>query len=67
MFEVDAVKVRGLMFENKYNVQDLEKVAGISKVTAAKVIREGTKVTFTTLRKLADAFHVNGNSLILSK
>ena len=67
MFELDAVKIRGLMFEKNFNATELAKIAGFSRLTASKVIRDGAKATFETIRKLADAFQVDGNTLILSK
>ena len=67
MFELDTVKVRSLMFEKNFTTIELVKFANISKQTAAKVIHDGTKVSIKILRKLANAFQVDGNTLILRK
>ena len=67
MLEIDAEKIRNLMFQSKLSISDLAKAAGISKTTAARVIRNGAKTTFVIVGKLANAFKVDGNVLILTK
>lgn len=67
MFFIDAEKIRRLMFETKFSTLDLAINAGISTSTAAKVIHDNAKVSVSVLRKLADAFNVDGNTLILNK
>ena len=66
MFEIDAAEIRRLMFATKLNTVELEKKAGISRATAAKVIRDGAKVKFFVIGKIADALNVDGNTLILN-
>ena len=67
MFEIDAGEVRRLMFATKFSTLDLANNAGISRTTAAKVIRDGAKVNFNIVGKIADALNVDGNNLILRK
>jgi len=67
MFEIDAAEIRRLMFAAKLNTLDLAKVAGVSKGTAAKVLRDGAKATFAVIGKIANALNVDGNTLILHK
>lgn len=67
MFELDAVKIRRLMFAAKFDPATLAKKAGISPPTAAKVIRDGAKVNFSIVGKIADALGVDGNTLIITK
>ena len=66
MFELNAAEIRRLMFAAKLNTLDLAEKAGISNSTVSKVIRDGAKVKFFVIGKIADALNVDGNTLILN-
>ena len=67
MFELNATEIRRQMFAAIFTSLDLAKSAGVSKGTAAKVLRDGAKATFAVIGKIANALNVDGNTLILRK
>lgn len=68
LFTIDAGKIRSLMFEHEVSgVYDLARKAKINNLTAARVIKDGTRASLKTVAALAKFFGVNGNDLILKE
>lgn len=65
MFEVDAKKIRGLMFATKLSVTDIANSAGIAPATLANALRDGARANIATISKIADVFKIDGETLIL--
>lgn len=64
MFEVNAEKIRALMFERGLSVRSLAQSAKINYFTASKMTRNGAKATAKIIAALANVFGVDGNELI---
>lgn len=67
MFELDEKKIRGLMIEHELTIRALARKARITEVTASRLSRKGARATARTLGKIAKAFGVNGEELILKE
>lgn len=67
MFKVDASRIRALVFDRELTITEFAKAAKINRITAAKVLRDGTTVNGKTIATLAGFFGVNGNELIEKK
>lgn len=67
MFQLDAVKLRALLFEKKISASKLAGNANLTAKTVAKLIQDGAKANAKTIGKLADALKCNGEELILKE
>ena len=66
MFQLDTVKLRGLLFEKKISARKLAENANLTAKTVLKLLHNG-KANFKTIGKLADALNCNGEELILKE
>lgn len=64
MFLVDASKIRSLLFERGVGIGELARQAQLNALTAAKLLKDGSKVTAKTIGAVAKFFGVDGNELI---
>ena len=64
MFEVNAPRLRTLMFERGISPAELAQRAKINPLTAQRVMRNGAVVRLKTIGNLARFFNVDGNELI---
>lgn len=65
MYEVDACRIRKLMFDRGLGVTELSRQAQLNSLTAARVLKDGATATSKTIAALAKFFGVDGNELIL--
>lgn len=64
MFEVNAPRLRTLMFERGISSAQLAQRAKINPLTARRVIVDGATANVKTIGNLARFFNVDGNELI---
>ena len=67
MFKVDASRIRALVFDRELTITEFAKAAKINRITAAKVLRDGTTVNGKTIVALAKFFGVTGNEIIVKE
>lgn len=68
MFQVNASRVRALMFErNIAGIYALARAANLNATTTAKALKDGAKVSAKSIATLAKFFGVNGEELILKE
>ena len=66
MFQVDASKIRTLMFaKGIVGSDELARKAQLNGATIKKCLQDGSKATLKTIAALAKLFGVNGEELIL--
>lgn len=66
MFQLDTVKLRGLIFEKKISASKLAETANLTVKTVSKIIKGG-RANAMTIGKLAAALSVDGEQLILKE
>ena len=64
MFEVNAPRIRTLMFASGLSATQLAQRAKINPLTARRVIIDGATANVKTIGNLARFFNVDGNELI---
>lgn len=64
MFQVDAGKIRALLFERGLTLKDFAQMAGVNGSTVRKATTDGETLNAKSLSALAKFFGVNGEELI---
>lgn len=64
MFLVNASKIRSLLFERGVGITELARQTQLNALTAAKLLKDGSKVTAKVIGAVAKFFSVDGNELI---
>ena len=67
MFEVNAKKIRALMFAQKVNISELASKAKLQNASVSRLMTDGATANAQTIGKLADALNCDGEELILKE
>lgn len=64
MFQVDAAKIRALLFERGLTLKEFAQMAGVNGSTVRKATTDGETLNAKSLSALAKFFGINGEELI---
>ena len=65
MFELNAKLVRDEIYRRGLSIRQFAAMAGISEMTARKIVRDGAKTSIKVVGALSKIFNVDGDNLIL--
>ena len=65
MFELNAKLVRDEIYRRGLSIRQFAAMAGISEVTARRIIRDGAKASIKIVGTLSKIFNVDGDNFIL--
>lgn len=67
MLKINAELIRKLLHERGLSINRFALQAGLSRVTATKVTKDGSRATAPTVARIARFFGVEGDKLILAE
>lgn len=65
MYKINEKTLRRLMIQQKLNASDLARMSGLRVLTVSKLLKGGQVALLSTVGKIADALHIDGEELIL--
>ena len=66
MFNINAKKIRALMFSQQLNISELAKKSNLQNASISRLMTDGATANAATIGKLAAALNCDGEELILN-